>query len=149
MNDDDVPAPPRPTRTKAPNYPERRNLAKLPTGEWHIEDVVHELKARRRQRWPKLIAQVFAALSALGVGSGAMWKAFSAHDTAQGSKSSGELTEYRLTAEEAARKQLAVDTAAELERLERDHVNSTEKTREKLERLQLKQASCCARKDHE
>lgn len=151
MSDDDRPPPP--AWTKPPDHAERRNLAKLPTGEWNLSDVVHELKQRRRTRWTKLSLQIIGALTPLALGAFGVWKAYAAHGTADGAKATSDasavLTEYRLSKEEEARKALELEHAADVTRLEHEHYEDAEKVREKLERLQVKQASCCARKDHD
>lgn len=147
--DEERAKPPKPAKVKPPDYAERRNLAKIPTGEWHFDDVVHELRDRRRTRWIKLTLQILAGLTALVVAITALWKSFSAHGTADASKATADvsklgsdLTEYRLTQEEAARRELAEDLA----RVERDHFADVEKLREQLERARIRIGVCCPRK---
>lgn len=116
-----------PQSTPPPDYSEKRNLATTPTGEISLDDLRHELKMRARRRRPKLIAQLAAVLSTLGLGGTGTWHLLDA-------KSNAALAAYKTEQDRKAIEQLQGDVGA---------------LREKLERTRLKLSSCCATRERE
>lgn len=72
--------PPLPRRREAPDYPEKQNRMKKDTGEWSIEDLVHETKNRARTRLYWLLVGVAAVITAIGGASAAVIKAWGEHE---------------------------------------------------------------------
>lgn len=66
-----------PEKTRAPDYAEKRApRTDRDTAEWSIDDVVHELKARRRRRWKEILVGIAGIIVAIGTATSSVVRAF-------------------------------------------------------------------------
>lgn len=95
----------------------RKNLARTPTDEISLDDVRRELKARRATRWPKLITQILAALTALAIAITGLWKAVAAGATADATQMLADYKAEQDRIEHAKLKEKVADMEEKLNRL--------------------------------
>lgn len=140
------PTPPPPINRDPPDFTERkagepgkakpRSLARTPTEEISLDDIRRTLKSRAATRWPKLIIQVAAALTALMIACTGLWKAISANLK---SDANSLLDTYK--AEQDRR------TNDELKGEVRDLREKYDTLREKIERQGYRLQSCCTSRE--
>jgi len=116
-----------PTNREPPDYPERerqherarprKNLARTPTDEISLDDIRRELKSRRAARWPKLLTQVIAALTALVIGITGLWKAVAAGAQADATQLLADYKAEQDKLEKAALKEKVADIEEKVNRL--------------------------------
>lgn len=69
-----------PVSSPEPDFPAKRDRRHMDTGEWKIEDLVHEAKERGRTRLYWLLAGLALVIGALGTATASVIKALGAHD---------------------------------------------------------------------